>query len=381
MLKIGYLTLDNPHNIKCFSGTGFYMYRALEHQENIDLLLLGERYLKRKSFLSIFFHYLKRITKPFLVVHDKVERLEFIMFSRQVLNEVKKHKFNFIVAPVCSSLIAKVGSYPQIPPIIFITDATPGFLKEFYQWDIKSKSIQDEIDAIDNSAIVVYSSNFMAKRAIQEYDAYIKSNEKFKVVPFGLNLDDIPTSIAIKSYAGKLNLLFVGRDWERKGGKVVLSTFKLLRESGISTKLTLIGCNPKEAQFIDGVEIIPYIDKSDTVQKRSYLQILNETHFLLLPTKADCTPMVIAEANAFGTPVLSSNVGGIPTLIENSKNGFLLDVEAGAETYSNLIISIISDNEYFKTLSKNSRKRFDLLLNWDAWCESIISIGNDIKKL
>ena len=48
-----------------------------------------------------------------------------------------------------------------------------------------------------------------------------------------------------------------------------------------------------------------------------------ESHFLVLPTQADCTPLVIAEANAFGVPCLVSVLGGLPTLVQDGQNGRL----------------------------------------------------------
>lgn len=379
MHKIGYLVLDNPYDVKSFSGTGFYMFNALNDNQDFEVHLLGEAILTRKALSCLLIRAIKRIFKFSPLIHEKMKKLEQKFFLRQVNTELKKTSIDFIIAPVCSSLVVKIATNPSLPPIIFITDATPSFLEEFYNWPIKPEAYEQEKIAINASTVVIYSSDFMASRARQEYSAENSFNrDKFKVVPFGLNLVGIPEFISDKSFSGKINLLFVGRDWKRKGGDLVLAIFKLLKSQGHAVKLTIIGNNPEEAQLLEDIVIIPYIDKSVPEQKKKYFDILSEAHFLILPTRADCTPMVIAEANAFGTPVITTNVGGIPTLVEEGKNGFLLDINATEEKYAELIMRTFNDPKLFRDLCMTSRIRFDTRLNWDAWSSEISNICKKI---
>ncbi|WP_417550270.1 glycosyltransferase family 4 protein [Methylophaga sp.] len=380
MPKIGYLAIDNPYDVKSFSGTGFYMFNALNGNQDFEVHLLGEAILTRKALSCILIRAIKRIFKFSPLIHKKLKNLELLFFVRQVNIELRKTSIDFIIAPVCSSLVAKIATNPSLPPIIFVTDATPSFLEEFYNWPIKPEAYVQEKIAIEAATAVVYSSEFMANRAKLEYSTKNPVDNKFKVVPFGLNLEGIPEFIPDKNVSGKINLLFVGRDWKRKGGELVISTFNLLKSQGHTVKLTIIGSDPEEARLLEDVEIIPYINKSVSEQKIKYFQILSEAHFLILPTKADCTPMVIAEANAFGTPVITTNVGGIPTLIEIGTNGYLLNVDAKAEQYVDLIMRVINDREVFKELCKTSRISFDTRLNWSAWSSEILHICNNIHK-
>ncbi|WP_439503614.1 glycosyltransferase family 4 protein [Methylophaga sp.] len=378
MPKIGYLALDNPYDVKSFSGTGFYMFNALNGNRDFEVHLLGEAILTRKTISCLLIRAVKRIFKFSPFIHEKLKNLELKFFVRQVNTELKKTSIDFIIAPVCSSLVAKIATNPSLPPIIFVTDATPSFLEEFYNWPIKPEAYVQEKIAIEAATAVVYSSKFMANRAKLEYSTKNSDENKFKVVPFGLNLEGIPEFIPDKNVSGKINLLFVGRDWKRKGGDLVIAIFKLLKSKGHAVKLTIIGNNPEEAQLLEDIVIIPYIDKSVPEQKKKYFDILSEAHFLILPTRADCTPMVIAEANAFGTPVITTNVGGIPTLVEEGKNGFLLDINSTEEKYVELIMQTFNDPKLFKDLCMTSRIRFDTCLNWDAWSSEISNICKKI---
>jgi glycosyltransferase involved in cell wall biosynthesis len=80
---------------------------------------------------------------------------------------------------------------------------------------------------------------------------------------------------------------------------------------------------------------------------------------------------VLCEANAFGLPVFTTDVGGIPTIAKNGKNGYMLPLSATGEDYANLIIEKLSDPTHYHNLVQSSRKEYDSRLNWNKWAESL----------
>lgn len=378
MNKIGYLVHDNPHDVKSFSGTGFYMFNALCKNKNAAVHLLGEKYLKKQSIINQVSKVLRKLFCFSSKLREKVDLIEQYFFLEAIKKELKENTFDFIVAPVCSHLIAEIAKHPKIPAILFITDATPSFLKDFYQWDIPDNAFVTEKTAIKNATYVIYSSDYMRRLASTEYSECDK--EKFLTIPFGLNMNAVPDTIPTKTYTDKLNLLFVGRDWERKGGEKVLSALQILVNWGYDVQLTIIGANPEQARNVCNIRIIEYVNKSSESDQAMYFEILSKAHFLLLPTKADCTPMVIAEANAFGVPAITTNVGGIATLVKEGKNGFLLNIDSTANEYANLVHKVFSDKKLYLDLSNSSRKEYEDRLNWTIWAERIIETGMECKK-
>ncbi|GAC1568569.1 MAG: hypothetical protein NVS3B14_18240 [Ktedonobacteraceae bacterium] len=89
--------------------------------------------------------------------------------------------------------------------------------------------------------------------------------------------------------------------------------------------------------------------------------------FLLLPTRGDCTPIVFCEANAFGVPVITTSTGGVPGVIKDGENGFMLPLSARGAEYAEVIAKIYQDDQRYSELVKSSRAAFDDRLNWDAW--------------
>jgi glycosyltransferase involved in cell wall biosynthesis len=255
-------------------------------------------------------------------------------------------------------------------------------LKDFYHWEIDDKSFEVEKDCIQKSSRVIYSSDFMVSLAQKEYVINATDyKNKFNVVPFGLNMDDIPQTVFKKDFSGELNIVFVGRDWERKGGELVLNLFDELEAKGFNVHLTVIGSDPDSAKNKPNINVIPYINKSIPEQQQQYFNVLKNAHFLILPTKADCTPMVVAEANAFGVPALVSDVGGLPTIVQNGRNGYLHSESAKALDYLMTIERTFNNKENYSELSFQSRQVYETVLNWDAWAKQINVIGTSINKI
>ncbi len=58
-----------------------------------------------------------------------------------------------------------------------------------------------------------------------------------------------------------------------------------------------------------------YLDKSRPKHAARLRALYAAAHLFVLPTRADCTPMVLAEAGAHGTPVLVTDTGGVGSLV------------------------------------------------------------------
>ncbi|MFZ4600497.1 MAG: glycosyltransferase family 4 protein [Terrimicrobiaceae bacterium] len=78
--------------------------------------------------------------------------------------------------------------------------------------------------------------------------------------------------------------------------------------------------------------------------------------FLALPTNEDNCPMVVLEAQAAGIPVMASNVGGVPDLVEDGVTGLLTD-PTRPETMLTALSRLLSDSELTSCLARNGRRQ------------------------
>jgi glycosyltransferase involved in cell wall biosynthesis len=133
----------------------------------------------------------------------------------------------------------------------------------------------------------------------------------------------------------------------------------------------MVGCTPPAEIKHDKLTVIPFLNKNIPEQRRQLDELFLKSNFFILPTRADCSPIVLCEANAFGLPVLTTDICGIPTIISNGKNGYRLPLAAAGDDYANIIVENFSDSTHYKNLVRSSREEYDARLNWNKWADSL----------
>jgi glycosyltransferase involved in cell wall biosynthesis len=158
-------------------------------------------------------------------------------------------------------------------------------------------------------------------------------------------------------------LLFVGTNWYNKGGFIAVQVAAKLNNAGLDTELSVVGCRPPEP-LPSFVKIYGYINKSTKEASRKMDALFSESHFLILPTRRDCTPNVIPEANSFGVPCVTSDVGGIPTMVKDEVNGRAFPKDACAEDYSRYILQLFQSKAQYRTLALSAFTEYETRFDW-----------------
>ena len=140
-----------------------------------------------------------------------------------------------------------------------------------------------------------------------------------------LTINDIAKGkeiIKSKSFNNKFTMCFVGRLDESKGVDVVLASLKKIDIETID-KIHFIGDGEKRNFFeAEAVFLKDKVIFHGFLNQENVHQLLSESHFLLLPSKSEGFPKVIAEAACYGVIPIVSNVGSISHYV-NESNGFL----------------------------------------------------------
>ncbi len=275
-------------------------------------------------------------------------------------------------------------SYLKCPqPIVFWVDATFAGMIDFYpefsnlsQEYLRKGNFQEQA-ALTNCTLAIYGSDWAAATAIQHYQV---EPSKIKVVPYGANLEgnrtqeDIDNFLKSKS-TRKCNLLFFGVEWHRKGGDLALDIAKTLNKQGLPTELNIIGCEPLvNGSLPDFIKAHGFIDKTTQEGLEKINRVLSKTHFLIHPARAEAYGCVLPEANSFGVPCLTTNVGGIPTVIKDNVNGKLFSPNDGIDTYCDFITNSFIDFAGYQDLARSSFHEYQSRLNWTV-------AGTTVKKL
>jgi glycosyltransferase involved in cell wall biosynthesis len=372
------LSTVDPSDQGSWSGITFQMFRTLRQDHEVKWS--GPVvFSKRASFMYRFWNNVNRMLNSKFTSHNY---LNAVFSAQSIRPKIKDEDFDYIVIGAGEpELFAYLDT---TLPVIYIADTTFGRMVDYYPWHTglcRSALRQgNEIEkrAIDKAIHLLYSSGWAAASAIENYGADPK---KVTVAPFGPSLIHVPSRSEIlnKARSAKCRLLFIGADWERKGGKIAVDTYYLLKRSGLDCSLTIVGGDPGLLAE-DDCMVIPFLDKNDPEQMMKFYNIFLGADILISPSRADCTPVTFSEAAAFGIPVFTTDTGGISSIIINGKNGFCLPCDAAPEEFCASIRKLWLSAEDFRNLNLSARNEYDTRLCWEKWKEkfntAIFSAGN-----
>jgi glycosyltransferase involved in cell wall biosynthesis len=366
-LKVGLLSAQDCLDRNSWSGILYHMQKALK-ERGIEIVFLNE-FRKNSRWKSI----LRRIWKD--KAAPEIGSPSYITKYKELIIKVQEKLIetpcDIIFAPAASEELAFLET---TTPIIYLSDATRALYWKHYGLDPSEQGLAwrnlHESTAMSKSQKIVYSSAWAANSAIVDHGV---EPEKIEIIPFGANIDTPPSidRILIEKQTSICRLLFVGRDWKRKGGEIAVQTLMTLNQMGIDTELTVVGSVPSDDLRNDKLAVIPFINKNIPSQRDHLNNLFLRSNFFLFPTRADCSPIVTCEANAFGLPVITTDVGGIPTIIRNGKNGYMLPLSATGNDYAQMIAKLFSDKATYEELVQTSREEYDQRLNWKQWAESL----------
>ncbi len=371
-LRVGFLAPGDPADRQAWSGILFFMYEALR-RAGLEVTDVGRPLRESSTLLK---RALRRLQKGLGVQNRGAE--DVLAASRAQGKKVgaflRTSPIDVVFAAVASHSLAHLET--QLP-VVYMSDTTWKLVRSYYPENANISAAQgDMLEEVERRSIrranrIVYPSTWAAASAVEDYGA---DRDRIRVIPYGANIDTAPPAEALpdRDPGRECRLLFIGNQWYRKGGDLALDTLVALREQGVKASLTLISGNvPTGLKLPDGAVPVGHIDKNDPEHRRRFETILKESHFLLLPTRADCSPIVCCEAAAYGLPVVATSTGGIPSLIENGVNGYLVPEGSAGTDYAKAIAEGVRNRDTYRQLAKTTRRRYEKELNWDAWAKSV----------
>lgn len=371
-MRIAYLTANDPADRRSWSGTQYHMARALEKHCG-DVCYIGPLPLLSAKVGKVVSRGLRKLGVTYLYTHTaSISR----KLGRLAEAKLADCAYDVIFAPAGSVVLANLHTDV---PVVYLSDATQrllvGYYDEFTGMSKGSLRTADDLEqrAVRMASACVYPSSWAADSAVRDYGA---DPSRAHVVPFGANVDEWPDrdrAVAAQT-GGVCKLLFVGREWQRKGGDIAFETLVGLERLGIPAELTVVGCRPPEGFEHQKMSVIPFLNKNNPEQREQFQRLYFESHFALLPTRAECFSIALCEASAYGLPIASTYTGGLPELVVNGANGFLLAPEARGDEYAARIKEIYQEPNGYRALRASSREQFETRLNWDAWGRRLQSI-------
>jgi glycosyltransferase involved in cell wall biosynthesis len=141
---------------------------------------------------------------------------------------------------------------------------------------------------------------------------------------------------------GPVRLLFVGRQWARKGGVVAVRIARMARERRLPVELVVVSAfqygaavyadHPDARRYAADVRLMdaPNVEVHRALPNSEVVRLMAESTFTLLPTVHDTYGFSVLEGLSVGTPALVSGNGALPEVVQDGVNGYVLDLPVDA---------------------------------------------------
>lgn len=342
-----------------FSGTNDSVYEMLSKEFkhlDIEVVDIWNDIISKKNIFNIL-HCL--IEYKIDILCGKKRLMSFLAHTTYFFNTIKKELTNriasrniFFTFQTQSIFDAKI---PGVPNFVY-TDHTHLANLEYVGFNkdnlYHSKWIELESQIYSNAELVFTMSSNISKSLIKDYacsplkvvQAYCGNNAKF----LDVSTDD-------SNYESK-NILFVGKDWERKGGPQLIEAFKEVLKVHPDAKLTIVGCSPK--LNIQNCIVKGYLPLSEV---RKYFQ---QASIFCMPTRIEPFGIVFIEAMSYKLPVIGTRIGALPDFIKDGVNGYLVNLDE-TQNLALKLIDLLNDSSKCKQFGENGYGIYRESYNWN----------------
>lgn len=166
-------------------------------------------------------------------------------------------------------------------------------------------------------------------------------------------------------------LLFVGRDFTRKGGGILLDAFRRVHAQRPDAELTIVG-PPEAPPSQHGVRFVPPIERSSASAEEALRVLYADATVFVMPSLFEPFGIAFLEAMAHGLPVVATTACAMPEIVKDGVTGALAP-PGDAIALADRILDLLSDAGRLRAMGEASRQRQLALYTWDRVGEHVRS--------
>lgn len=258
-------------------------------------------------------------------------------------------------------------------------DATVAQVVKAKKWEFARASdrtlkriFNDQKNLFDQCTGIFPRSEWAAKSVIDDYNI-----KKAKISVTGAGVNHRMTPLPHKSYDGQ-SILFIGREFELKGGPLILEAFRLARKKLPSAQLVIIGCNPGINE--EGVEIIGPISKDVPGGLALLMKYFSEASVFCLMSSFEAFGIAVVEAMQCGVPCVVPAKYAFPEIVIDGVTGRTLS-EPDPIKLSEIFIEMLSNPGLLEQMGMDGKEHIRLNYSWSMAANRIHGrIKTDLLK-
>lgn len=325
---------------------------------------------------------IKNIERPFLpllYVDDERQRRSKIPLNFKFLHALKRQKAEFLrmgAAVYIQRAEHGLAFLRDEMPLFFNTHGQSAFFERWtshplFRW----RAFRAWFMRMEARVIARAQGVFTISPADYEYyvNKFPQHAEKIHYTPLGIEIDEY-TPPATRD-VGAPQILFVGRLDASKGLDLLIAGFARFRERYPDAVLTLVGgshdFNPVEAEVRNAIEQYRVSDSvvmTGLLPREAIVPYYHRADVFVMTSLWEGLPTALLEAMACGMPAVVTNVGGMPTVVQDDVNGYVL-TERDPNQLAELLERAYLNRERLSLEARRIAERYSIRAHAEQVCQ------------
>ncbi len=181
----------------------------------------------------------------------------------------------------------------------------------------------------------------------------------------GPNLDvtRIPTTFPRDAVDHAPTILFVGRQFHRKGGDVLMEAFRRVRERIPDARLLIAGPSSLVVRE-PGITVLGDLNKNDQAGWAALVDAYGSADVFCLPTRFEPFGIAFIEAMYFGLPCVGTNAWAVPEMIADGETGFTVPID-DVPALTDRLLRLLTDRALARRMGEAGRLRAQRHFTWE----------------
>lgn len=341
---------------KWLAGTEIATYNLADHlaRKGHEVHVITSRDDGLPSFSEESDFYIHRIVRP------RIRFIGIVTFWARTCLKIRKIKPDIVHAQSLGTAVPALIS----KRILKIPYAVWGQGSDIYSPDWLTKLTAKPV--LKNASAALALTEDM-KRKMRDI-----CNGDISVVPNGVDLERFKTSLGAKKGGNAKTIVFVGRLHPVKGVQYLIEAMAIVHREMSEVELVIVGDGIERSrleELADKLDLHGNIQFAGQVPQERVPSIMHRADAFVLPSLSESFGIVNLEAMAAGLPIIATKVGGIPEIVNEGVNGYLVNAKRPDEI-ADRILMLLRNDEVREKISVNNREKAEMF-TWGRVAEKV----------
>lgn len=281
--------------------------------------------------------------------------------SRRVAQAVRQRKPQLVMQ---LGTVFDAGLYQSEVPVLIYTDYTARLSarradagRSPFTPSQRRRWLEMETAAYGRARHIFVRSQLVLDSLVSEYRL---PAEKISIVGGGVNFSTLPELPAQPRFTEEPIALFIGKEFLRKGGDVLLQAFALVRREFPAARLAVVTGERIPAGLpMEGVDLLP-----PTWERDSLMELYRHSDVFVLPSRLETWGDVLPEAMAFGLPCIGVQSDAMGEIITGAETGLIVPPE-NPPALAAALLRLFREPQLRVRMGQAGRRRVEALFTWE----------------